>query len=95
MYARVTRFKVDPARLPEVAEKIKVMGAVTKSLPGMVSAHCAWREDGQGVLVAVYKSKAAADAAVGKIAAVWGDLVGFLVAAPQTDTFDNVEHLTG
>jgi hypothetical protein len=94
MYARVTRFKVDAARLPELAERVKRMGPQAKSLPGIVSVHAAWRGDGQGTVVAIYQSKAAADAAVAKIQALWGDLVGLLSAAPHTDTYDTVEHLT-
>ena len=94
MYARVTTFKVDPARLQELSAKIKEMGPRAKALPGMVDAYGVWRGDGQGVVVAVYQSKAAADAAVAKIQALWGDLAGLLSGAPRTDTYDNVAHIT-
>ena len=95
MYMRVTTFKVEPARLPELAAKVKDMGPRAKALPGMVSARVAWRGDGQGVIVAVYESKAAADRAVGRIQALWGDVVGLLSGAPRTDTYECTEHLTG
>ena len=39
MYARVTTFKVDPARLPELSAKIEEMGPRAKALPGMVDAY--------------------------------------------------------
>jgi len=93
MYARVTSFKIDPARLGELDAKIKQMLPRTKALPGMVNAYGAWRGDGQGVVVAIYRSKADADAAVVRLQAIWGDLAGLLVSAPRTDTYDNVAHI--
>jgi hypothetical protein len=95
MYARVTTFKVDPARLDELSAKIKELGPRAKALPGMVDAYAAWRGDGQGVVVAIYQSKASADAAVTRIEALWGDLVGLLSGAPRTDAYENAAHITG
>ena len=94
MYARVTTFKVDPARLQELSAKIKEMGPRAKALPGMVDAYAAWRGDGQGVVVAIYQSKEDADRAVARIQALWGDLAGLLSGAPKTDIFENVAHIT-
>ena len=66
-----------------------------KALPGMVDIYAAWRADGQGVVVAVYESKEAADAAVARIQALWGDLAGLLRGAPRTDVYETVEHIDG
>ena len=95
MYARVTQFQVDPSRLPELSAKIKKMGPLAKALPGMIDAYAAWRADGQGVIVAIYESKAAADRAVMRIQALWGDLVNLLSGAPRTDVYAHAEHITG
>jgi quinol monooxygenase YgiN len=95
MYARITTFKVDPARLDDLAAKIGEMAPRAKALPGLVDAYCSWRGDGQGVMVAVYRSKADADAAVGRIQALFGSVVGLLSGAPNTDTYENVAHITG
>jgi hypothetical protein len=92
MYARVTTFKVDPARLQELPAKIKEMGPRAKALPGMVDAYAAWRGDGQGVVVAIYRSKA--DRAVARIQALWGDLAGLLSGAPKTDAYETAAHVT-
>jgi quinol monooxygenase YgiN len=94
MFARVTTFKVEPSRLAELEDKIKQMAPRAKALPGMVDAWGVWRGDGQGVVVAVYRSKADADAAVTRIQAIWGDLAGLLSGAPKTDTYENVAHIT-
>ena len=95
MYARVTNFKVDPSRLSELSAKITEMGPRAKALPGMVDAYAAWRADGQGVVVALYESKEAADRAVARIQAIWGDLAGLLNGAPKTDAYENAAHITG
>jgi len=94
MYARVTAFKVDPSRLPELSAKIAEMGPRAKALPGIVDAYAAWRGDGQGVVVALYQSKEAADSAVARIQALWGDLAGLLSGAPRTDVYETAVRIT-
>ena len=94
MYARVTSFKVDPARLQELSAKIEEMGPRAKALPGIVDAYAAWRGDGQGVVVAIYRSKEDADRAVARIQALWGDLAGLLSGAPKTDAYETAAHVT-
>jgi hypothetical protein len=95
MYARVTSFEVDPSRLDELPAKIKQLQPAAKALPGIVDIYAAWRADGQGVLTAVYRSKADADAAVPRLQILWGALAGLLSAAPRTDVYDTVEHVVG
>jgi hypothetical protein len=94
MYVRVTSFKVDPARLQELPAKIKDMGPRAKALPGMIDVYAAWRGDGQGVVVAIYRSKEDADRAVARIQALWGSLVGLLEGAPRTDAYETAAHVT-
>jgi len=94
MYVRVTSFKVDPARLPELSAKIEEMGPRAKALPGIIDAYAAWRADGQGVLVAIYQNKETADAAVARIQAIWGNLAGLVSVAPRTDAYENAAHIT-
>jgi hypothetical protein len=95
MYARVTTFKADPARLGELPAKFKEMGPAAKALPGVIDVYAAWRADGQGSVTAIYKSKADADAAGPKIQALWGGLSSFLKGAPSTEAYESVEHLVG
>lgn len=95
MYVRVTNFKMDPARLPELPAKIEEMRPRAKALPGMIDAYAAWRADGQGVVVAVYESKEAADRAVSRVQALWGSLVGLVSGAPRTDAYESAQHITG
>jgi quinol monooxygenase YgiN len=94
MYIRVTTFKVEPSRLPELTAKVGEMGPRAKALPGMIDAYVAWRGDGQGVLVGIYQSKDAANASVARIQAIWGSLAGLVSGAPKTDAYENGSHLT-
>ncbi|HWB45191.1 MAG TPA: hypothetical protein VG900_07085 [Hyphomicrobiaceae bacterium] len=95
MYARITAFKVDPARVPELAASVEKMAPAARGLRGVMDIYVSWRGDGQGMVVAVYASKADADAAVGRIQALWGHLIALLDGAPRTDTFENVAHIAG
>ena len=95
MYARVTTFKVDPARLGELPAKFKEMTPAAKALPGVIDVYAAWRADGQGSVTAIYKSKAEANSAAAKIQTLWGTMSGLLKAAPTTETYNSVEHMVG
>jgi hypothetical protein len=95
MYARVTTFKVDPARVGELAAKFKEMAPAAEALPGVVDVYAAWRADGQGSVTAIYASKADADAAGAKIKDLWGGLTALLSGAPATEAYDTVEHVAG
>ena len=95
MYARVTTFKVDPARVAELSAKVVEMAPRAKALPGIVDVYVAWRADGQGVLIGIYQSKEAADRAVARIQALWGNLAGLVTGAPRIDAYETAERLTG
>jgi hypothetical protein len=95
MYVRVTSFKVDPARLQELSAKVAEMAPRAKALPGIIDVYAAWRGDGQGVLVAIYRSKEDADRAVARIQAMWGSLAGLVADAPRTDAYEHGTHVTG
>jgi hypothetical protein len=95
MYARITAFKVDPARLPELAANLEKMAPAAKGLRGVADIYVSWRGDGQGMVTAIYASKADADAAVGCIQALWGHLIALLEGAPRTDTYESVVHIAG
>jgi hypothetical protein len=93
MYARVTTFKVDPARMAEVGEKIREMRPRAEALPGLAHAYAAWRADGQGVVVALYEDRASADRAVARMQALWGELAGLLAQVPRIDTYEFAEEV--
>jgi quinol monooxygenase YgiN len=93
MYVRVTTFKIDPRRLAELAETVKEMRRLTKALPGLQDAYVSWREDGQGAVISIYESKARAEAAAGRIQAIWGAVAGLVTSVPRVDIYDTVEKI--
>lgn len=95
MYMRVTTFKVAPERVPELAAKVADMRRLATVIPGLVQTHIAWREDGQGTVVGVYESRERAEAAVGRIQAMWGVMAALVSGAPRVDAYDTVERLQG
>ncbi len=95
MYARVTSFKVDPARLDELPAKIEKMQPLARALPGVVDIYIAWRADGQGIVTAIYQSKTEADAAIARLQVLWGTVADLFNVAPRTDVYDSVAHFVG
>ncbi len=93
MYARVTTYRVDPAKLGEMVASIDEIKAKMAEISGMLMAYSAWNDDGAGVVTAIYESEAAAEAAKPQIGAVWAGLEGLLTAVPETQTFSNVEKM--
>jgi hypothetical protein len=94
MYARITSFRVDPARLDELPAKITQLSHLIKALPGMLDARAAWRADGQGVVVATYESREHAEAAMRRLQVIWGSIADLLIDAPRTDVYETVQHIT-
>jgi len=94
MYARVTTFKVDPARVAELGKKVEEMRPRVRALPGLAHAYAAWRADGQGIVVALYQDRSFADRVVARMQALWGEFAGLISGVPRVDTFENAEHLT-
>jgi len=95
MYVRVTTFEIDPANVSGLSDKIAKIAPIAKNLPGVADIYVAWRGDGRGVVVAAYESETAAQRAVARLQAVWGELASVLKSPPRTDSFEQVEHVIG
>ena len=94
MYARITTYQCDPARLDEMTAKLDEIKAQVKAISGVIDAYSAWRADGNGVTTAIYESQAAAEAAATQVQAVWANLADFLIGVPKAETYENVVHIT-
>ena len=87
MFTRITTWHgndTDTVRSSVEAKREQIM-----SVPGIVSCHVAWNEDGSGVTVAVYASEAAAKASTAQIQAIWSDLASLFTTPPKTVTFSD------
>jgi len=64
MYARVTSFQVDPAKIEEMKAKLPSIKPQLERMAGLVDWYSVWRADGQGFVFTVFKDKASADASL-------------------------------
>jgi quinol monooxygenase YgiN len=94
MYARITTYQCDPARLDDLTAKLDEIKAQVKAISGVVEAYSAWRADGNGITAAIYENQAAAEAATPQVQAIWANLADLLVGSPNAETYENVVHLT-
>ena len=94
MYARITTYQCDPARLDDLTAKLDEIKVQVKAISGVVEVYSAWRADGNGVTAAIYESQTAAEAATPQVQAIWAGLADLLVGNPNSETYENVVHVT-
>ena len=94
MYARITRFQMDPSREAEVVAQLDEVSVQLKAIPGMIAAYSAWRSaDGQGVTTGIYESKAAAEAAAPEVQRMLSGMASLMTSPPSAEEFENVRDL--
>jgi hypothetical protein len=93
MYARVTTYQADPARLEELRTKLPDIKEKLEEMDGLEDWYTVWRADGQGVVFTVFKDKEAADASLNEVRGIWASLSRLLNGVPKVENFDNVETL--
>ena len=93
MYARVTTYQVDPARISEMGAALSELRAHCKSLPGIVVYNTVWREDGLGVSTTIYDCRASAVEAEAKLAYIWANFSDLLIEEPVTELFDRTANM--
>jgi hypothetical protein len=93
MYARVTTYQADPARLNELTAKLPAIKEKLFDLDGLVDWYTVWRDDGQGVVFTVFDTKSLADASLDEVRKIWSGLAGLLKGTPKAEVFDNVQTL--
>ena len=93
MYARVTTYQADPARIEELRSKLPAIKTKLGEMDGLVDWYTVWRADGQGVVFTVFEDKASADASLSEVRNIWSGLASLLKGVPKPENFDNVETL--
>ncbi len=93
MYARLTTLKAKPDLMDEMASRIPIVKPLLKSITGLVSNVVVWRADGSCVIMAVYESQAAADAATQAIESILADMAEYLATPPQIEIYENAEDM--
>ncbi len=95
MYARVTSYRMDPAREDEAIAKLDDIRAQVAGIDGIVCTYSMWNDDGGGLTVSIYESEAAADAATAAVQQVWGSLADLITAPPEVTGYSRVEKIAG
>jgi quinol monooxygenase YgiN len=90
MYARVTRFQVQPDKLDEAHAIGREVHPDILRIPGLRAFASFSRDDGKGVFVAVYENKIAAGAAADFVATVWARFSAILAGPPVMEEYANV-----
>jgi hypothetical protein len=93
MYARVTTFHADPARLDEMNEIRESIKADLKLILGLQVTLASWNDEGKGSVTAIYDNQASADAAAVSVQGVWGKMAGVLLAPPSVEGYSNVDNM--
>src|SRR5262249_30552806 len=93
MYARVTTYQADPARIEELRAKLRAIKAKVEDMDGLLDWYTVWSADGKGVVFTVFENKADADASLNEVRNIWASVAGLLKGTPKPENFDNVETL--
>jgi len=93
MYARVTTYQADPARIEELRAKLPEIKEKLEDLDGLEEWYTVWRADGQGVVFTVFEDKETADASLNVVRGIWAGLGGLLKGTPKVEHYDTVETL--
>ena len=93
MYARITHYQFDPAKIETVEARMGSLKEKIQTVQGLKICTSQWREDGNGVTVAVYEDQAACEAATETVMAIWAEFSDALTAVPSTEVYDTVEDL--
>ena len=89
MFSRITTFQCKPDRVDDITDFIEKLAPVMRDVPGLLHSSISWREDGSGVVMAIYESEGKAARAIEAIQAVWIQALELLTEPPQIATYKN------
>jgi quinol monooxygenase YgiN len=90
MYARVTHYEVRPDKVKEAQGLFREAHAIVRKVPGLKSFTNVMREDGKGLILALYENKAAAGAAAPQVREYWMRFTAVLAAPPMLEDYATV-----
>ncbi len=92
MYARLTRYKIKPEHIDEARALVNEMGSAGIDTAGVFQLINLGREDGAGMLIAVYQSKEDAGRVFDRIKEAWSQFEHLLDGPPEPEEFDVVSY---
>lgn len=88
MYARVTKYRIKADRRDEARTLLNELGAAAVASAGVFQFINLDRDDGAGVLVAIYQTQEDAERAADRVKAAWEQLSHLLVSPPESEGYD-------
>ena len=93
MYARVTTITGKSDRMSDMVAQIPELKPKLQAIAGITANHVVWRDDGQCVVLAIYDSKASADAAEPIIQGIFAGMADLMAAPPKIEAYDNAANM--
>ncbi len=92
MYARLTRYKIKPEHIDEARTLVNGMGSAGIDSAGVFQLINLGREDGSGMLIAIYQSKEDAGRVFERIKEAWSQFEHLLDGPREPEEFDVVSY---
>lgn len=91
MYARVSRYQMKSGSFEEAQRMVESMRPQIKAIPGIRDwLNVGRADDGKGVVIALYDSKEAAEAALEAAGTIWAQFADHLAEQPEIEGYDVV-----
>ncbi|SHE71332.1 hypothetical protein SAMN04487965_0489 [Microbulbifer donghaiensis] len=88
MYARITTYKVKPADYETIDKRIEVLTPEIMSIPGLKQWISCGDENGERVIIGIYKSKEDAEQATSKVKELFAKFEEFYDVAPTPHGYE-------
>ncbi len=88
MYVRVTRFENKPEKIEDARALSQRLVPEIRQIPGLKEFINAEHGDGKGITIALYGSKAEADAALPRAKQFWGQFKDMWASPPVTEEYE-------
>ncbi len=88
MHARITRVQIAAGKNEDERARVKDLLPDIKSIPGLKEFVNVIKDDGGGVVIALYNSKADLDASTPRVKEIWGGLADLFSAAPESEEYE-------
>ena len=93
MYANVTTYQLNTARLDDVNSMLSELKGKCSSLPGILFYNTVWRDDGHGVSTTIYDCRTSTDEASILLEGIWSQFSGILSSPPVTENFNRTKDM--
>lgn len=95
MFMRISTYKVDRSKIKDVDAVVDEVRAKISGLKGLKHASVGRDDDGNAAVIAIWESKAAADAAEQTVTSTWAAIGHLMTAPPERRGFDTYFNLAG